>query len=151
MHICADSSESLSHVVMKKCPSPQFFNRTGSQTLIAGRKSRERERERERVCMGLHTNLLFWLVFLESRNTMFGSTNQSCYNCFRWGPMRGSRKFCQRGSNSATLTTFFSFLFLSPDPKRIGGYSDQPGVRPSVRLSVCPSVCPSVDKSLCAQ
>ena len=26
--------------------------------------------------------------------------------------------------------------FLSPDPKRIGGYSDQPGVRPSVRLSV---------------
>ena len=43
MHICADSSESLSHVVMKKCPSPQFFNRAGSQTLIAGRKSRERE------------------------------------------------------------------------------------------------------------
>ena len=41
--------------------------------------------------------------------------------------------------------------FLSPDPKRIGGYSDQPGVRPSVRLSVCPSFCPSVDKSLCAQ
>ena len=79
MHICADSSESLSHVVMKKCPSPQ------SQTLIAGRisRERERERERERVCMGLHTNLLFWLVFLESRNTMFGSTNQSCYNCFR--------------------------------------------------------------------
>ena len=70
MHICADSSESLSHVVMKKCPSPQFFNRAGSQTLIAGRKSRKRERER--VCMGLHTNLLFWLVFLESRNTVFG-------------------------------------------------------------------------------
>ena len=43
MHICADSSESLSHVVMKKCPSPQFFNRAGSQTLIAGRNSRERE------------------------------------------------------------------------------------------------------------
>ena len=35
-------------------------------------------------------------------------------------------------------------IFLSPDPKRIGGYSDQPGVRPSVRLSVCPSVRPSV-------
>ena len=31
-------------------------------------------------------------------------------------------------------------LFLSPDPKRIGGYSDQPGVRPSVRLSVRLSV-----------
>ena len=30
--------------------------------------------------------------------------------------------------------------FLSPDPKRIGGYSDQPGVRPSVRLSVRLSV-----------
>ena len=44
-----------------------------------------------------------------------------------------------------------NYSFLSPDPKRIGGYSDQPGVRPSVRLSVCPSVCPSVDKSLCAQ
>ena len=45
MHICADSSESLSHVVMKLCPSPQFFNRAGSQTLKAGRKSRERERD----------------------------------------------------------------------------------------------------------
>ena len=32
------------------------------------------------------------------------------------------------------------FSFLSPDPKRIGGYSDQPGVRPSVRLSVRLSV-----------
>ena len=42
MHICADSSESLSHVVMKLCPSPQFFNRAGPQTLIAGRKRRER-------------------------------------------------------------------------------------------------------------
>ena len=30
------------------CPSPQFFNRAGSQTLIAGRKSRERERTREK-------------------------------------------------------------------------------------------------------
>ena len=36
------------------------------------------------------------------------------------------------------------YSFLSPDPKRIGGYSDQPGVRPSVRLFVCPSVRPSV-------
>ena len=82
MHICADSSESLSHVVMKKCPSPQFFNRAGSQTLIAGRKSRERERERESAwaCTRI---FCFGLVFLESRNTMFGSTNQSCYNCFR--------------------------------------------------------------------
>ena len=39
------------------------------QTLIAGRKSigeREREREREReTARCLHTNLLFWLVFLE--------------------------------------------------------------------------------------
>ena len=26
---------------------PRFFNRAGSQTLIAGRKSREREKERE--------------------------------------------------------------------------------------------------------
>ena len=49
------------------------------------------------------------------------------------------------------LISAFVIRFLSPDPKRIGGYSDQPGVRPSVRLSVCPSVCPSVDKSLCAQ
>ena len=39
------------------------------------------------------------------------------------------------------LTKVDFFLdFLSPDPKRIGGYSDQPGVRPSVRLSVCLSV-----------
>ena len=34
----------------------------------------------------LHTNLLFWLGFLKYRNTMFGSVNLSCYNCFRWGP-----------------------------------------------------------------
>ena len=34
----------------------------------------------------------------------------------------------------------FEGPFLSPDPKRIGGYSDQPGVRPSVRLSVRLSV-----------
>ena len=33
----------------------------------------------------------------------------------------------------------FAF-FLSPDPKRIGGYSDQPGVRPCDRLSVRLSV-----------
>ena len=50
------------------------------RTLIAGRKSRERERERERergeTARCLHTNLLFWLVFLEYRNTMFGSVNQ---------------------------------------------------------------------------
>ena len=55
---------------------------------------------------------------------MFGSTNQSCYNCFRWGPMRGSRKFCQRGSNSATLTTFFFFSFFKrredPNITKIG-------------------------------
>ena len=31
-----------------------------------------------------------------------------------------------------------SHSLLSPDPKRIGGYSDQPGVRPSVRPSVRP-------------
>ena len=64
MHICADSSGSLSHDVMKKCLSPQFFNRAGSQTLIAGRKSREKER----VCMG-------FCFFLESRNTIW--VNQS--------------------------------------------------------------------------
>ena len=83
MHICADLSESLSHVVMKKCPSPQFFTRAGSQTLIAGPK-KERERERERVCMGLHTNFLFWLVFLEISNTMLGQPiNLATTACFR--------------------------------------------------------------------
>ena len=50
------------------------------------------------------------------------------------------------GGGGAVFLTALT-RFLSPDPKRIGGYSDQPGVRPSVR----PSVCPSVDKSLCAQ
>ena len=58
MHICEDTS--LLHVVMKFCPS-----------LIEGRKSK---RERE-TAWCLHTDLLFWLGFLESRNTMFGSTN----------------------------------------------------------------------------
>ena len=56
MHICADSSESLSRVVIKLYPSTVFFNQAGSQTLIAGRKSRERERERERE-RGMHTNI----------------------------------------------------------------------------------------------
>ena len=37
------------------------------QTLIAGRKSRETAR-----C--LHKNLVFWLGFLEYRNTMFGQS-----------------------------------------------------------------------------
>ena len=36
--------------------------------MIAGRKSRERDRERE-TAWCLLTNLLFWLGFLESRNT----------------------------------------------------------------------------------
>ena len=47
MHICADSSESLSRVVIKNISIDSFFNQAGSQTLIAGCKSRERERERE--------------------------------------------------------------------------------------------------------
>ena len=47
-------------------------------------------------------------------------------------------------SASSKNDGFKAALLLSPDPKRIGGYSDQPGVRPSVRLSVCPSVRPSV-------
>ena len=64
MHICADSSESLSHVVMNYVPQ-HFFNRAGSQTLIAGRKMRERERERKRkrlhgACMQI---FCFGLVF----------------------------------------------------------------------------------------
>ena len=42
----------------------------------------ERERERE-TARCLHTNLLFWLGFLEYRNAMFGSVNQSWNNCFR--------------------------------------------------------------------
>ena len=68
VHICAGSSESLSH---EKCPSPQFFNRrTGSQTLIAGRKSRERERE---SAWCLHTtNLLFWFGFLNLETQCLG-------------------------------------------------------------------------------
>ena len=41
------------------------------QTLIAGRKSRERERDTARC---LHTNLLFWLGFLEYQNAMFGQS-----------------------------------------------------------------------------
>ena len=63
MHICADSSESLSHVVMKKCPLPQFFNRAGSQTLIAGRKSREREKERERESAWACTRIFCFGLF----------------------------------------------------------------------------------------
>ena len=37
---------------------------------------REREKEREETARCLRTNLLFWLVFLEYRNAMFGSVNQ---------------------------------------------------------------------------
>ena len=50
----------------------------------------------------------------------------------KWGKLSGSRL--------STISKFASIQFLSPDPKRIGGYSDQPGVRPSVRLSVRLSV-----------
>ena len=57
--------------------APDQARRTSClQTLIADRKSRETAR-----C--LHTNLLFWFSFLKYRNTMFGSVNQSCYNCSR--------------------------------------------------------------------
>ena len=49
------------------------------------RSLKERERERE-TAWCLHTNLLFWLGFLEYRNAMFRSVNQFCYSCFRRGP-----------------------------------------------------------------
>ena len=48
MHICAGLSESLSHVVMKLCPST-VFQLSRFTTSIAGRKSRERELERKRL------------------------------------------------------------------------------------------------------
>ena len=83
----------------------------------AGRKSRERarecvwEREKEReweTVWCLHTNFLFWLGFLEYRNTMFGSVNQSCYNCFRWGPKtqtyRAHRLLYGKVGHSTVLT-----------------------------------------------
>ena len=53
----------------------------GSKLFAVLKGERERERERE-TAQCLHTNLLFWLGFLKYRNTMFGSVNQSCYNCF---------------------------------------------------------------------
>ena len=56
MHICADSSESVS--CCNEIMSVDSFSRER-------KRERERERERERV----HMNLLFWLVFLESGET----------------------------------------------------------------------------------
>ena len=105
MHICTDSSESFRMLLWNV--RRQFFNRAGSQTLIAGRKERERERERE-TAWCLHTNLLFWLGLLESE-TQFWVKQSILSQRFRWGPMRGSRKFCQRGSDSARV--FFLCLF----------------------------------------
>ena len=56
---CTFAQTRLSLCRMKLCPSAQFFNRASSQTLIAGRKSREREREgeRKRDCMVLANGL----------------------------------------------------------------------------------------------
>ena len=68
MHICADSSESLSRVVIKLYPSTVFFNQAGSQTLIAGRKSRERERERERERDAHKYLVLAWLLRISKHN-----------------------------------------------------------------------------------
>ena len=77
MHICADSSESLSRVVIKLYPSTVFFNQAGSQTLIAGRKSRERERERD-----AHKYLvLAWFLRISKHNV---SVDQSILlHCFQ--------------------------------------------------------------------
>ena len=50
----------------------------------------------------------FWLGFLKYRNTMFGSVNQSCYNCFRWGPKtqtyRAHRLLYGKVEHSTVLT-----------------------------------------------
>ena len=65
---------------MHVCPwsgtSDDLLDPNCLQTLIAGRKRRERERETARC---LHTILWFWLGFLEYRNAMFRSVNQSCF------------------------------------------------------------------------
>ena len=114
MHICADSSESLSHVVMKKCPSPQFFNRAGSQTLIAGRKSRERERGREReILHGLAHESFVLACFLRiSKHNVW--VNQSIL--LQLLPMRTHARIQKVSSEGVQLcnsdNVFFSFLFL---------------------------------------
>ena len=56
--------------------------------------------------------------------------------------MQGSRKFCQRESNSDNV---FCFCYPHAFLKKRWGYCNRlrPSVRPSVRLSVRPSVRPS--------
>ena len=86
---------------------------SGKSKCIGGSTSRERGRERDCMVLAHKSFVLAWFLRISTaRSTMFRSTNQTCYNCFRWGPMRGSRNFCQRGFNSATLTTFFFFSFF---------------------------------------
>ena len=78
-----------------------FSIRAGSQTLIAGRKRRERERE---TAWCLHTNLLLWLGFLESRNTQINLVTTASDE----DPCADPESFVRRG---ATLT-FFLFSFF---------------------------------------
>ena len=95
MHICPDSSESLSHVVMKLCPSAVF-------QLI---RVRERERKRERDCMELAQKSFVLALFLRiSKHNVW--VNQSIL--LQLLPRRTNAR---RGSNSATLTSFFLSFF----------------------------------------
>ena len=71
MHICAGSSESLSHFVMKLCLSTVF-----QSNMFTNFDSRSWKRERERL-HGACTWILFSLGILEYRNTMFGPTTTS--------------------------------------------------------------------------
>ena len=75
-----------------------FSIRAGSQTLIAGRKRRERE-----TAWCLHTNLLLWLGFLESRNTQINLVTTASDE----DPCADPESFVRGG---ATLT--FSILFF---------------------------------------
>ena len=81
--------------------------------MIAGRKSRERERQHgacTRIfCLGF--------FFLESRNTMFGSTNQSASD---EDPCADPESYVRGG---LTLTTFLLFLEDDPNITKIGSSS----------------------------
>ena len=78
------------------------------------------ERERE-TAWCLHRNLLSWLVFLESQNTMFRSTNQSASD---EDPCADPESYV-RGCPLCNSEKVFAFFFRREDPNitKIGSSS----------------------------
>ena len=105
-----------------------------------------------KICTPLSPSLQIFRPVMTKIKYMY-TTTRACTLIVNMSVIIDPFRQYSRNGNLSTLiliptlpkpTAYFSVIsswrFLSPDPKRIGGYSDQPGVRPSVRLSVRLSV-----------